>query len=322
MSRWVRSSQSTGGQASCLSRPTGFQPVESSADRRDALPSLTGWKPVLLTKIAILILALTPLPAFATPAAPAATLERSIGIEGDVSVTLARGDYQPRPLDDRTPLIVRVESITPAAGGQFTYNLHYIGFEPGTYQLADYLEHPDGSLAAEIGGEKLQVRSILPPDHDGVLNAYVPQPFPWFGGYRMLLAFLAALWVAGIAAFIYFGRTRKPLSVPRVVVPPPTYAERMQPLVLAAAAGNLAASGQAELERLMTGYWREKLALPDQRMADALAHLKRHPEAGALLHALERWLHRPGGATRKEITNLLEPYHLAAPATASGEGAA
>ena len=38
---------SAGGQASRLSRPTGFQPVDSSADRRDALSALTGWKPVL-----------------------------------------------------------------------------------------------------------------------------------------------------------------------------------------------------------------------------------------------------------------------------------
>ena len=72
----------------------------------------------------------------------------------------------------------------------------------------------------------------------------------------------------------------------------------------------------------MTGYWREKLALPDQRMADALAHLKRHPEAGSLLHALERWLHRPGGATRTEVASLLEPYRLLSPASATGEGAA
>jgi len=40
----------TGGQASHLSWPTGFQPVVSVADRRDALSSLTGWKPVLLPK--------------------------------------------------------------------------------------------------------------------------------------------------------------------------------------------------------------------------------------------------------------------------------
>ena len=79
-------------------------------------------------------------------------------------------------------------------------------------------------------------------------------------------------------------------------------------MVEAAAAGKLDAAGQAELERLMTGYWREKLELPEQRMADALAELKHHPEAGSLLRSLERWLHRPGGASIDEVNGLLEPY--------------
>ena len=252
-------------------------------------------------------------------AEPATPLSRTIGIEGDLSVTLARGDYQPRPLDDRTPLILRVEKITPHGSDRFTYDLHYIGFEPGAYRLADYLVRPDGSLAAEIGGELLQVRSILPADHDGALKPYVPRPFPWFGGYRMLLGGLALLWLAGIAAFVFFGRKRKVLVVPVIIPPSPTFAERMLPFVEAAAAGNLSADGQAALERLMTGFWRDKLALPDQRMADALAELKRHSEAGALLRALERWLHRPGGATREEVNELIEPYRQLPAATATRE---
>jgi hypothetical protein len=45
-----------GGQASRLSWPTGFQPVVSLADRRDALSALTGWKPVLQSTSAKLTL--------------------------------------------------------------------------------------------------------------------------------------------------------------------------------------------------------------------------------------------------------------------------
>ena len=257
--------------------------------------------------------------AAAESAAPAAPPAREIGIEGDVAVSLPRGDYQPRPLDDRTPLILRVEKIRPAAAGRFIYEIHFIGFEPGAYKLADYLVRPDGSLAKEIGGELLHVRAMLPPDHDGSLNAYVPRPFPWFGGYRMFLAILALLWIAGIAAFIYFGRKKKVVVMPVMVPPQQSFAERMRPLVEAAAAGSLSADGQAELERLMTGYWRDKLALPDQRMADALSELKRHAEAGGLLRALERWLHRPGGATREEVNGLLEPYRRLAEPTQTRE---
>jgi hypothetical protein len=70
------------------------------------------------------------------------------------------------------------------------------------------------------------------------------------------------------------------------------------------------------------GYWRDKLNLPHLRMAEALARLKEHTEAGELLRALERWLHRPGNVSGQEITLLLEPYrNLPAPAPAV-EGAA
>ena len=236
---------------------------------------------------------------------------RLIGIEGDLEITLARGDYQPKPLDDRTPLILRVEAVTPVGEKGFRYDFHYIGFEPGSYQLSDYLIRPDGTAASEIGAIPVVVRSILPPDHQGVLNPYDPGPFPWFGGYRMLLAVLAGIWILGLLAFLWFGRRRKSVVIEEILPPPPSYAERMRPFVEAAGAGTLTASGQAELERLMTGFWREKLAIPDQRMADTLATLKRHAEAGALLRALERWLHRPGGASPEEVNGLLEPYrHL------------
>lgn len=240
--------------------------------------------------------------------ASAAKDARVIGIEGNVTMLLDRGDYQPKPLDDRTPLILRIETITPVPDGRFSYAFHYIGFEPGAYPLSDYLIHPDGSPADEVGGMMVEVRSILPPDHDGTLNPHVPQPFPWFGGYRMMLGGLAVLWLLGLFVFYWIGRRRNLLESVEIQLPPPSYAERMRPLVEAAAAGGLSVAGQAELERLMTGYWREKLALPERRMAESLGALKRHPEAGALLLALERWLHRPGGVSRADIDGLLEPY--------------
>lgn len=252
-------------------------------------------------------------------AAAAETPSRLLGIEGDVSFTLDRADYRPRPMDDRTPLILMIDSIRPAGGEGHVYDIHYIGFEAGAYRLADYLMLPDGSPATGIGEVSVQVRSVLPPNHNGALAAYVPQPFPALGGYRMLLKLLAGLWLLGLAAFLWFGRRRRVQTVVEAVPPPPTYAERMRPLVQAAAAGRLDPDGQAELERLMTGYWRDRLHLNEPRMADNLAALKRHAEAGLLLNALERWLHRPGGASAGDIQKLLEPYQRAVPA--AGEGA-
>lgn len=272
--------------------------------RRGCIPLV-----MILAAEVVMIALLAGLSLRAEEAAP----QRAIGIEGDTQVVLARGDYQPRPLDDRTPLILRIERVTPAADGRFAYDFHTIGFEPGEYKLADYLMRPDGTPPAELGDLRVTVKAILPPDHDGSLTPYAARPFPWFGGYRLMLAGLAVLWALGLAAIVWFGRKRKVEVVEAPPLPVPTYAERMRPFVEAAAAGNLDVAGQAELERLFTGYWRERLTLADERMADTLAKLKAHPEAGALLRALERWLHRPGGATAGEVNELLDPYrHLPA----------
>lgn len=258
--------------------------------------------PRLLSLFRVFALLAITLLASATPT------EKGIGLESDVVITLDRGDYLPRPMDDRTPLILRLDGVKPAENGRFTYSFHYISFEPGSYRLADYLMHPDGSPATDLGETPIEIKSILPPSFQGELNPFSAKPFPKLGGYRMVLGGLAVLWLCGLPALIWLGRKKKAALVEEPVVPAPSYAERIRPFVEAAASGTLTASGQAELERLLTGYWREKVAGPEQRMSESLAALKRHPEAGSLLKALERWLHQPGGASKSEIEGLLEPY--------------
>lgn len=256
----------------------------------------------------------------ATRGAPAA---QTIGIEGRSIVSLPSSNYQPKPLDDRTELILRVEKIEPETNGQSRYYLHFIGLEPGSYVLADYLIRPDGSRPDEIGDVRLQVQSMLPEDHDGQLNAHVPRRFPFIGGYRALLATLGVVWVGGLVTFGVRGRKKAPVMVSPAPDPEPSFAERLRPLVEAAAIGQLSIDGQASLERLLMGYWRERLGLPELRMAEALARLKAHSEAGAILRAVERWLHQPGGVGGSEIKTLLQPYRTVpapAPASSSVEG--
>ena len=112
-------------------------------------------------------------------------------------------------------------------------------------------------------------------------------------------------------AFAMASRKRRPAVVDVAPVRAPTFAERLRPLVERAADGKLGVEGQAQLERLLMGYWRERLQLPEQRMADALRSLKAHPEAGELLRAIEGWLHRPGGIPQQEVARLLHPYRAA-----------
>ena len=249
-----------------------------------------------------------------------ASSSRNIGIEGHVTVALPRKDYQPRPLDDRTELILRIESVQPAGtNGPFRCDFHYIGFEPGSYRLADFLTRPDGSRPAEVGDARIEVRALLPEDHNGQLQPFAPGRFPFIGGYRVFLGFLGVLWLGGLLAFVLVGRKKAVVEPVAPTAPQVSLADRLRPLVEAAAEGRLSTEGRAQLERLLLAYWRERLGLPDLRMAEALQRLKQHADAGALLRALERWLHRPGGATQDEVMALLEPYrNVVAPA---GEGA-
>lgn len=273
-----------------------------------------------LRRVVALLLALALPPAnAATNGLPA----RHIGLEGKASLPLPRPDYRPRPLDDRTELILRVESVTPTTNGQHRYDFYYMGFEPGAYSLADYLVRPDGSRPEELAGFHLAVRAMLPEDHDGQLNAYVPRPFPFLGGYRVFLLLLGVLWAGGLAAFVISFRKRRVVAVPVQVLAEPSLAERMRPLVEAAALGNLSTDGQAQLERLLMGYWRAQLNLPELRMAEALVRLKEHAEAGPLLRALERWLHQRTGAPLPEVSALLAPYrHVPAPPPTAQGGVA
>ena len=234
---------------------------------------------------------------------------RTIGLEGRATLDLPRGDYRPRPLDDRTELILRIESVRPAANQKSRYEFYYMGMEPGRYRLADYLVRPDGSRPDELSNALVQVKAVLPEDHDGKLTAFTPERFPFLGGYRVFLALLTGLWVGGLGLFVWSYRKRRVVIAPVVAVPEPSLADRLRPLVEAAAAGNLSAEGKAQLERLFMAFWRERLNVPeDQRMAEALAQLQLHAQAGKLLRALEHWLHHRAGATADEVRALLEPY--------------
>lgn len=238
---------------------------------------------------------------------------KAVGIEEKQTIVLGRGDYVARPLDDRTPLILRLGKVTPAEGG-FAYSFYGIGFEPGEHRLADYLMHPDGSRATELGDATFTVKSVLPPDHDGSLTPHLAAPMPWFGGYRALLAGLAGLWVLGWVGIHRLGRRKTPAPLAAPAPPPPGFAERLRPYLEMAARAELDADRRAELERLLLAYWRDRLSPPGASMAAEYAALRAHPTAAPALTALERWLHRPGGAEAGEIECLLDFYRTSAKA--------
>jgi hypothetical protein len=163
----------------------------------------------------------------------------------------------------------------------------------------------------------VQIVSTLPEDNRSDLFEAIGFQPNLTGGYRLILALAGAGWLS-IPAIVYIIRALRRPAVVEVAapIPPPTLAEQLEPLVRAAAARSLSIGEQARLELLLVYYWRQRAELPELSVAAAIQQLRLHPEAGPLLHAVERWLHREETAETSEelarspdeVLRLLAPY--------------
>ena len=211
------------------------------------------------------------------------------------------------PIEDKkTPVILRILERVPQ-GTQQRYSIEYYGFEPGTFDLLDFLVRADGQELDGAPEVLVTIEPILPVE-DMEPRDLAVQEFDSVGGYRFWMIFLGIAWGVGLLVILLAGRRfgwRKERAVPRG---PLTLADRLRPLVESARAGTLDRSRKAELERLLLTYWRRRLNLLDVRPERAFAALRSHAEAGPLVRSLEEWLHRPGGAEDVEVEVLLRPY--------------
>lgn len=211
-----------------------------------------------------------------------------------------------KPIANRAqPVIVRiVETYTHGSG--FRYDIEYKALEPGSYDVADFLAREDGSETA-IPEIAVNVYPILAADE---VRPYILPLFksPFRSYYLPLLLVIGAIWVAGLLMILFYGRgkTKRPISEQKQL----TVAERMRPLIDAAIAGELTTQQQAELERVLTGFWSKKLRL-NHLSADALRQkLREHAEASLMLNQIDYWLHRPATdpANAIDVNALLQPY--------------
>ncbi|MCP3691625.1 MAG: hypothetical protein GY917_05495 [Planctomycetaceae bacterium] len=215
---------------------------------------------------------------------------------------------EPKPIRQDTEIIVRINAIRPH-GSSFRYDLSYCGLEAGEFHLSHYLQRKDGTSTEDL--------PILPVRFDGALPADRLRPnkplagdLPRIGGYRKLLIAAGVIWVLSPLVFLLLrNRKRQPgiASLPG----PQTIADRMRPLLQAARDGRLDTSGQAELERSLIGFWRERLNLHGESPATALAKIRQHKDGAILLEHLERWLHKPNPQSPVDLDSLLEPYRQA-----------
>ncbi len=240
---------------------------------------------------------------------PAPLLELGLGLSGKLEELVLPGpELVVREQDRDAPLIARILSVSPH-GTARRYTIEVYGLEPGRYDLGELLARPDGSAPEGLPPLPIAIVDPLPPGRVEP-NPLQPAALPWVGGYRLWLAAGLFVWLGGLVAASVVAR-RRARSAARAAEDEraPSLAARLRPLVSEARAGRLDPAGQARLERLLIAAWRRRLDLGDARPAAALAALRAEPEAGALLRALEAWLHQPPGrADPVDLDALLAPY--------------
>jgi hypothetical protein len=230
----------------------------------------------------------------------------SVGMIGTfTNLVLPGSELEAVPADVASKVVVRVVDVRPH-GTAHRYQLEFVGLEAGNYDLRGFLRRKDGTSTDGLPELPVEIVAVRPA---GLVepNELQPAPAPRLGGYRTLLWVGGAAWVVGLLLILFVGRRKKQLAAGPARAP--TLAERLQPIVEDAIAGRLDQDRLAELERLLLGFWRQKLDLVDKPVAAAIPALRRHEEAGALLRQLELWLHAPPGAgAGVDVAALLRPY--------------
>jgi hypothetical protein len=196
--------------------------------------------------------------------------------------------------------------VKPDTGGR--YDFAWSALEAGPHNLSTLLERADGTPAPDLPPVPVEAIAILPPGPPGTLPEF-KAPLPKLGGYRTALITGGVLWLAGFIGLLCWRRKKTAdLAAAAAEINLPL-AERLRPLLEQARAGSLDGEGRARLERLVLGFWRERLELTQLPMPEAIRQLRAHPEAGALLRHVEEWLHSGKAAARESaVAELLAPY--------------
>ena len=231
--------------------------------------------------------------------------EATVGMRAYIEqVVLEGSELVPAPSDSSAQVVVRVVKTWPH-GQHLRYDLEWVGFEEGRYNLLDYLVRKDGSAGTSLPSIEVKVVSLLPAE------AFEPSDIDpaataRLDGYSTTQVVTGVSWCVGLLAILFVGRKRvvKPAPLP----PPPTLADRLRPMVEMVAAGEADTAQKAELERLLVAFWRARLDLGSVRAVDAIMAIRRHDEAGALLRQVEAWLHAPVPPKTMDLAGLLRPY--------------
>ncbi len=229
----------------------------------------------------------------------------SVGAPGRIDqIVLPGTELIAKPLAEGSPIVIRIVEVFPH-GDSFRYDLLFHGMEPGKYNLADWLARKDGTSAEGLPEIPVEIRTLLPP------GQIEPNPLekgwlPRLGGYRVVMFGLVVLWSLIFLGLIFAGRKKKAEEI--ATAKQLTLADLLQTRIESALSNKMPKTEYAELERMLTAFWRKRLSLESETPHAALVKIKEHDEAGPLMKQLETWMHSPRPSEDVDLPKLLAPF--------------
>jgi hypothetical protein len=236
----------------------------------------------------------------------------SVGTAGTVSSVVMLGSkLKGKPLVNDPPMVVQVVNTFPHVDG-FRYDLRFQGFEPGKYDLAEWLVREDGSEIGDLPKIEVEIVSLLPagqvtPHELGAGS------IPFLGGYQWLVTLAAIAWSIVLLALILGGRRKNKKRIEQASEL--TLADLLHERLSRAYDQKLEPKEYAELERMLLAMWRRRLKLENVPTDQALRQIRDHKDAGPLMRQIENWMHSPKPLHEVDLPTLLKPYQ-GIPATA------
>lgn len=252
------------------------------------------------------------MPDASAPESATATEQRvssaDVGMEGSVrDIVLPGTELQVAETDPRTaPIQIRIDGVYPH-GDHFRYDLTWFGYEPGTYDLTDFLVRRDGSSVTELPAIPVEVTSVLEAGKVSVTPVSQAEPVH-IGGYRNIVTAILIVWCAGLFFLLRkSGNAEAPIAAD-AESPSESAADQVSGLLSEALRnGSLSAEQRASLQMRVLAFWCERKKLQEESPPAALSLLQRDPEAGPLLTCIERWFYSREAPDHDEIARVVRP---------------
>ena len=205
-------------------------------------------------------------------------------------------------VDEKAAAMVRIISYEKTRNG-FSYDLEFIGLEPGKYNLLDYMRTASRLDPVKLDPYPVEVGTNLNEDFNGELVDFqkdMKALKPW---YKKTSYIVFIVWVLLLPVIIFAGRKKKKVEEVEEVKEK-TLNEKICEL-LVSLEGNSTKELWQKIEGLILKHWYEKKSLQGLPMHEAIMKLKADSEAGPFIVKLEKGLHSKEFKNEQEVADLI-----------------